>query len=96
MPLPSAGTTESSIWTRVCEKDLDRTAIADAATVYVSAASAWEVAIKIALGRLHLVGNLLTGWVDGEFFPLAFTDAAVQKVTKYTLVLRPGATATTH
>jgi penicillin amidase len=34
-------------------------------------------------------GNLLDGWARGEFFPLAFTRPAVEKVTKHTLILKP-------
>lgn len=34
-------------------------------------------------------GNLLEGWARGEFFPLAYTRPAVERVTKYTLVLSP-------
>ena len=33
-------------------------------------------------------GNLLEGWARGEFFPLAFTRAAVEKATKHTLILK--------
>ena len=33
-------------------------------------------------------GNLLDGWSRGEFFPLAFTRPAVERVTKHTLLLR--------
>jgi PIN domain nuclease of toxin-antitoxin system len=35
-----------------------RTAISDAATVYVSAASAWEMAIKAATGKLRAPDDL--------------------------------------
>jgi penicillin amidase len=34
-------------------------------------------------------GNLLEGWSRGEFFPLAFTRAAVEKATTHTLILKP-------
>src|SRR5262245_1872787 len=34
-------------------------------------------------------GNLLDDWVDGAFFPLAYTRPMVESVTKYKLVLRP-------
>jgi penicillin amidase len=34
-------------------------------------------------------GNLLEGWSRGEFFTLVFTRPAVDKVTKYKLVLMP-------
>ena len=34
-------------------------------------------------------GNLLQAWAGGEFFPLAYTRPAVDKVTAHTLVLKP-------
>ena len=34
-------------------------------------------------------GNLLQAWAGGEFFPLAYTRPAVDKVTAHTLVLTP-------
>jgi len=34
-------------------------------------------------------GNLLDGWVKGEFFALAFTRPAVERVTAHRLILRP-------
>jgi penicillin amidase len=34
-------------------------------------------------------GNLLEGWARGEFFPLAFTRAAVEAVALHRLVLTP-------
>jgi len=50
-----------------------RAAIQDADVVYVSAASAWEAAIKIALGRLHLPGRFEDGVLASRFEPLAVT-----------------------
>jgi PIN domain nuclease of toxin-antitoxin system len=55
--------------------DRARGAIADARNcVWVSAASAWEVAIKSSLGRLHLPGPaaevLPTALADNDFSPL--------------------------
>lgn len=55
-----------------------RDAIADPGTgVWVSAASAWEIAIKAGLGRLTLPGPvakvLPTVLVDNDFSPLAIT-----------------------
>jgi penicillin amidase len=35
-------------------------------------------------------GNLLEDWVNGVFFPLAFTRPAVDKVTAHTFILKPG------
>jgi len=34
-------------------------------------------------------GNLLQAWAGGEFFPLAYTRPAVDRVTAHTLVLKP-------
>jgi penicillin amidase len=34
-------------------------------------------------------GNLLQAWTKGEFFPLAYTRPAVDKVTAHTLLLKP-------
>jgi penicillin G amidase len=41
-------------------------------------------------------GNLLEGWARGEFFALAFTRPAVEKVTMHRLTLKPAARAATH
>jgi PIN domain nuclease of toxin-antitoxin system len=55
-----------------------REAIADARNgVWISAASAWEVAIKSALGRLHLPAPatkvLPAGLAENDFSPLPIT-----------------------
>lgn len=50
-----------------------RTAIAAASTVYVSAASAWEAAIKAAIGRLRLDESFATHVTAAGFEPLAIT-----------------------
>ncbi len=47
-----------------------RAAIAQADVVYVSMASAWEVAIKVGLGRLELPGPFGQGVRDSQFEPL--------------------------
>ena len=55
-----------------------RSAIAGADLVFVSAASAWEAAIKLALGRLTLPESFSHG-VDASGFerlPIAFEHAA--------------------
>jgi penicillin G amidase len=36
-------------------------------------------------------GNLLEDWVNGVFFPLAFTRPAVDQITAHRLILKPGA-----
>jgi len=48
-----------------------RRAIAEADVVFVSAASAWEAAIKIALGRLRIPGSIESGVLDSGFQKLA-------------------------
>ena len=56
-----------------------RRVIADAEEVFVSAASAWEVAIKIALGKLRIDGSFEHGVEASHFRNLAvdFEHAAV-------------------
>ncbi len=34
-------------------------------------------------------GDLIEGWADGEYFPLAFSRTAVEEVTAHRLILRP-------
>lgn len=48
-------------------------AIGDADAVFVSAASAWEVAIKMALGRLRLPDRFTTGVEESGFEQLVVT-----------------------
>jgi PIN domain nuclease of toxin-antitoxin system len=52
-----------------------RNAIAEAPVVLVSAASAWEVAIKSALGRVHLPQPFDVGVEDSGFLELAIDFA---------------------
>jgi PIN domain nuclease of toxin-antitoxin system len=56
---------------------LARDAIADAEIVFVSAASAWEAAIKVALGRLRIPESIEAGVVDSGFekLPISFAHA---------------------
>jgi len=55
-----------------------REAIADAALVFVSAASAWEIAIKSALRRVRLPQSFAEGVQQSGFIelPIAFDHAA--------------------
>jgi len=55
-----------------------RRAIAQAEIVYVSAASAWEVAIKVALGKLDIPGPLESAVQESEFeqLPITFAHAS--------------------
>ena len=55
-----------------------RQAIERADVVKVSAASAWEVAIKMAIGKLRLAASFVDGLRDSEFeeLPVTFEHAA--------------------
>ena len=55
-------------------------AIQDAQEVYVSAASAWEVAIKIALGRLRPSRTVQQAAADSGFLELPITFAHAERV----------------
>jgi PIN domain nuclease of toxin-antitoxin system len=64
------------LWWRIDSRKLKRPArdsIATADIVWVSAATAWEVAIKRALGRLTVDGSLLAMIDASEFTPLHIT-----------------------
>ena len=54
-----------------------RQAIAEAQLVFVSAATAWEAAIKAALGRLQIPDTIEAGVVDSGFekLPISFSHA---------------------
>jgi penicillin amidase len=39
-------------------------------------------------------GDLLALWRDGEYFPLAYSRAAVERATAHVLTLQPGAGGT--
>jgi PIN domain nuclease of toxin-antitoxin system len=54
-------------------QDSARSAIADADLVFVSAATAWEAAIKAALGRLELPDTVESGVEDSGFEKLSIT-----------------------
>jgi PIN domain nuclease of toxin-antitoxin system len=58
--------------------DEARRAIAGADVVFVSAASAWEVAIKVALGKLDIPGPLESAVAESDFeqLPITFGHAA--------------------
>ena len=70
------------LWWREANPRLDSRAvglIGGAELVYVSAVTAWEVAIKLALGRLRLPGAFADG-VDASGFarlPIEFEHAAL-------------------
>jgi PIN domain nuclease of toxin-antitoxin system len=58
-----------------------RNAIASADVVYVSAASAWEVAIKVALGKLAIPGPLGPAVIASRFDQLPITFEHASAVT---------------
>jgi PIN domain nuclease of toxin-antitoxin system len=66
------------LWWRRADRRLPRhvrRAIASAPSVYVSAASAWEVAIKSAIGRLRIDDPFEAHVRDAGFEPLPITFA---------------------
>ena len=58
-----------------------RRAIEEADSVYVSAASAWEVAIKTALGRLRPTRTVEEAASDSGFLELPVTFRHAERVT---------------
>jgi PIN domain nuclease of toxin-antitoxin system len=58
-----------------------RQAIEEADAVYVSAASAWEVAVKTALGRLHSTRTVEEAASDSGFLELPVTFRHTERVT---------------
>jgi PIN domain nuclease of toxin-antitoxin system len=68
------------LWWRSNDRRLGsnvRDAIASADVVFVSAASAWEAAIKIALGRLSIPDTIESGVAESGFeqLPILFSHA---------------------
>lgn len=73
------------LWWRQDSRRLERAvrgAIAGAAVVYVSAASAWEVAIKSAIGRLRLDDPFDIHVQAAGFEPLPITFAHAAEVAR--------------
>jgi PIN domain nuclease of toxin-antitoxin system len=50
-----------------------RKTIADSARAYVSAATVWEIAIKIALGKLEFRGDMVEQLAANNLLPLVVT-----------------------
>lgn len=76
--------THVALWWWANDKRLSltaREAIADASLVFVSAASAWEMAIKSALGRVRLPRSFSDGVQDSGFIelPIGFDHAAASE-----------------
>jgi PIN domain nuclease of toxin-antitoxin system len=68
--------TEALIWWDADDVRLGaraRAVIQDAAEVYVSAASAWEIAIKEGLGKLRTTRRPIEAVAEGGFTPLPVT-----------------------
>jgi PIN domain nuclease of toxin-antitoxin system len=59
-----------------------RRAIEKADTVYVSAASAWEVAIKVSLGRLRPTRTVEQATTESGFLELPITFRHAERVTE--------------
>jgi PIN domain nuclease of toxin-antitoxin system len=57
-----------------------RRRIAEADEVFVSAASAWEVSVKVALGKLEVPGPLMEVVASSGFVPLPITFAHAEAV----------------
>ncbi len=70
------------LWWRLASRHLGRpvrTRIATADTVWVSAASAWEVAIKRRLGKIRMDGSFAAMVEDSDFRPLPITIAHAER-----------------
>ena len=68
--------TETLIWWDADDRRLGRqarSAIRRAAEVYVSAVSAWEIAIKAALGKIHTKRRPAQAVADADFREMALT-----------------------
>jgi PIN domain nuclease of toxin-antitoxin system len=75
--------TEALIWWDANDSRLGttaRSAILDAREVYVSAASAWEIIIKVALGKLRTKRRPTQAAADGGFRELPVTFAYAEWV----------------
>ena len=76
-----------------------REAIIDSELVFVSSASAWEIAIKRSLGRLQIPGTVAAGIEDSQFSPLlvslAHADAVAELREQLAQVAAVGAVAPT-
>jgi PIN domain nuclease of toxin-antitoxin system len=73
------------LWWRANHRKLGRTAreaIASADVVFVSAATAWEAALKAALGRLRYPGSIEAGVEASGFDQLAITLAHAERAAR--------------
>ncbi len=77
--------TQTFLWWRANDRRLPKTAraaIADAAIVFVSAATAWEAAIKAALGRLAYPDTIEAGVESSGFEKLAIAFAHAEHAAR--------------
>ncbi len=77
--------THAFIWWRESNPRLGgdaRRAITEAAVVYVSAATAWEAAIKASLGKLRLPASVETGVAESGFERLPVTFGHAEAVAR--------------
>jgi PIN domain nuclease of toxin-antitoxin system len=73
------------LWWRANDRRLKRAArdaIADADVVFVSAVTAWEAAIKAALGRLRYPDTIDSGVEDSGFEKLPITLAHAERAAR--------------
>ena len=80
--------THAFIWWREDSPHLGpdaRRAIAGAALVYVSVATAWEAAVKVSVGKLKLPDTIDAGVRDSEFEQLAITFGHTETVARLPL-----------
>jgi PIN domain nuclease of toxin-antitoxin system len=77
--------THAFLWWRADDARLPRSAraaIAEAIVVFVSAASAWEAAIKAALGRLEYPDTIQAGVEASGFDKLSMTFAHAEQAAQ--------------
>lgn len=80
--------THAFLWWRVDEARLSsevRGKISTAEVVFVSLASAWEIAIKASVGKLHIPGTIEQRLVDSHFDPLPIRFRHVECVASLPL-----------
>ena len=74
---------QSVVWCDIASPALGKNAtkaIRNANSVYVSAVSEWELAIKAALGKVKLRRSILEAMLDAGFEPLAISFQPAQTV----------------
>lgn len=80
--------THAFLWWRVDEARLSekvRAAVGAADVVYLSLASAWEIAIKASVGKLHMAGSIEQRLVASNFEPLPIEFRHIDKVASLPL-----------